>query len=198
VIEVSGRFQDTIVAFTSANVAAKPDIMSLNPGPMTFRGSGGSPSRVAITTFDETARMANDYRAHGVKPQVFLYHPGHLDLLDHLIRFDAIDPPYFVQLVFGQQSGIPATSDAFALMVRHLPEQSVYQTCGLGPDSIAFNLLALQAGGHARTGMEDSLDLLPGVPAKGNGPLVSRVASIARSIGREIATPSQARETLGI
>lgn len=77
--------------YKSAPLEAKPEIMALTPGPMTFRGGheaeyGGAKSSVLITSFDDTLRTAIALRKHRIKPQVFLYHPGHLDLLDYLIR----------------------------------------------------------------------------------------------------------------
>ena len=72
----------TVHYYKSAPIEARPDLMALNPGPMTFRGKGARPSGVCIATFDETERTANALREVGIKPQVFLYHPGHLDLLE--------------------------------------------------------------------------------------------------------------------
>ena len=72
--------------FVVPQAEAEPDIMALNPGPMTFRGGaavtggGDSPSKVFISTFDDAEQAANRLRDNGVKPQVFIYHPGHLDV----------------------------------------------------------------------------------------------------------------------
>jgi 3-keto-5-aminohexanoate cleavage enzyme len=51
-------------------------------------------------------------------------------------------------------------------------------------------------GGHARVGMEDNIHLAPGVPAKSNAELVEKIVRIAKELGREIATPDEAREIL--
>lgn len=177
---------------------ARPDILSLNPNPMTFRGSGSSPSSVLVTSFDDTLRTAFALRENGVKPQVFIYHPGGLDLLGELIARDAIAKPYFVQLVFGQQGGIGAGLDAFLYVTRNLPPETIYQTCALGPAAIRMNLLALLHGGHVRTGMEDALDYLPGEPATGNAQLVERIARFARDLGRPVASPAETRQLLGL
>jgi 3-keto-5-aminohexanoate cleavage enzyme len=185
-------------AYSTTAGPADPDIVSLNPGPMTFRGSDGAPSRVYITTFDDTARIAAQLREEGIKPQVFLYHPGHLDLLDYLIQRDLLAKPYFVQLVFGQQGGIAATPDAFLSMIRNLPPDTLFQTCALGLQAIDMNLMAILFGGHVRTGMEDSLFIRPGEEATGNAAFVERIVRIAREIGRPIATPEQARHLLGL
>jgi 3-keto-5-aminohexanoate cleavage enzyme len=53
-------------------------------------------------------------------------------------------------------------------------------------------------GGHVRVGFEDNLFYRRGELVKSNAQLVDRVVRIARELGREIATPAQAREMLGI
>ncbi len=190
--------------FRSAPIEAAPDLMSLNAGPMTFRsgasytGGVGTPSSVYATTFDHTERAANLAREHGIKPQVFLYHPGHLDILDHLIARDALDKPYFVQLVFGQQSGIATSPDNVLSMIKNLPEDTIFQTCALGLEEIHVNVLSLLMGGHVRTGMEDSLLYQRGIPAQSNVQLVERVVQIASALGRRVATAEEARRMLGI
>ena len=184
--------------YKSAPLEAKPDLMALNPGPMTFRGSAEWPSGVYITTFDETERTANALREAGIKPQVFLYHPGHLDLLEYLISRDALDPPYFVQLVFGQQSGINAGPDSVLYMLGNLPANCVFQTCALGLLEIQVNTLAILLGGHVRTGMEDSLLYQKDQPVTDNTQFVRRVVRITEDVGRRVATPGEVRSMLGL
>jgi 3-keto-5-aminohexanoate cleavage enzyme len=51
-----------------------------------------------------------------------------------------------------------------------------------------------------RVGMEDSVYMYPHStePLKGNGPVIDAVATIARKLGRELASPAEARKILGI
>lgn len=184
--------------YKSAPIEAQPEIMALNPGPMTFRGSGGTASSVLVTTFDHTERAAHALRQRGIKPQVFLYHPGHLDILDYLIAHDALDKPYFVQLVFGQQSGIATSVDNVLTMLRNLPDECLFQTCALGLEEIQVNALAILLGGHVRTGLEDSLLYQRGEPAHSNVQLVERVIRLANDLGRRVATGEEARRMLGL
>ena len=179
-------------------LAAKPEIMALNPGPMTFRGSMGHPSSTLVTTFDDTLRAAIAFREHDIKPQVFLYHPGHLDLMDYLIQQNALTKPYFVQLVFGQQSGIATSPDNVLNMVRNLPDGTVFQTCALGLEAIQMNTFAILLGGHVRTGLEDNLQYQKGELAKSNVQLVERIVTMANALGRRVATGPEARQLLGL
>jgi 3-keto-5-aminohexanoate cleavage enzyme len=58
--------------------------------------------------------------------------------------------------------------------------------------------LAMNMGGHARAGFEDNPYYRPGELATSNAHLVERVVRIAREIGRETATPTEARQLLGL
>lgn len=193
-----GNLGDSLHYYKSAPMYANPELMSLNPGPMTFRGGEGRKSKAYIATFDTTLRAAMDYRERSIKPQIFLYHPGHLDLLAYLIQHDALEAPYFVQLVFGQQSGIPCTADSVLFMVRNLPSNSIFQTCALELDELEVNLMSILLGGHVRTGMEDGVFYRDGDPATGNRQFVERIVRIATDIGRRVATPAEARQMLGL
>ena len=196
-------FVGTAHHYKSAPIEAGPDIMAFNPGPMTFRGgaayTGGSgPSQVTLATFDDSERTAHRLRARGIKPQVFLYHPGHLDILDYLIQRDALDKPYFLQLVFGQQSGINTSLDSLLYMVRNLPEDSIFQTCALGLEALQVNVMSMLLGGHVRTGLEDCIHFQRGELARSNAQMVERIARIANDLGRGVATIEQTRRMLGI
>ena len=50
--------------------------------------------------------------------------------------------------------------------------------------------------GHVRIGKEDRLWVRPNETAKSNAELVEIVAWMAKKMGREIATPDQARQML--
>ena len=53
-------------------------------------------------------------------------------------------------------------------------------------------------GGHVRLGTQDVPYYADGVPAKSNAQLVERIVRIATELGREIATPDDARKILGL
>ena len=53
-------------------------------------------------------------------------------------------------------------------------------------------------GGNVRVGFEDNIYLGRGQKAASNGELVAKVARIAHELGREIATPEEARRILSL
>jgi 3-keto-5-aminohexanoate cleavage enzyme len=56
--------------------------------------------------------------------------------------------------------------------------------------------LVLAMGGNIRVGMEDNVYFSHGVLAVSNAQLVERAVKIARDLGREIATPEEARQMM--
>ena len=69
---------------------------------------------------------------------------------------------------------------------------------GVGAFQIPMNAMGIMLGGHVRVGMEDNVYYGKGRKLASNAEAVERVVRIAREMGREIATPQQAREMLGI
>ena len=57
---------------------------------------------------------------------------------------------------------------------------------------------AIAMGGNVRVGFEDNIYLGKGQKAASNGELVAKVVRIAKELGREIATPAEAREILSL
>ncbi len=82
--------------------------------------------------------------------------------------------------------------------MNELPAESLWFAIGVGPYQLPMNVMAVMLGGHVRVGMEDNLYFRRGQKVKGNAELVARIARIAREMNREVATPAQAREMLGL
>jgi len=78
-----------------------------------------------------------------------------------------------------------------------LPEGSEWNISGVGKNQIVTTMLGIALGGHVRVGLEDNIYYSKGVLAS-NAMLVERVARLAKEFGREIATPDEAREILGL
>lgn len=57
---------------------------------------------------------------------------------------------------------------------------------------------AITLGGHVRVGMEDNPFLSAVEYARSNAELVEKIVRIARDVGREIASPDEARAILQI
>jgi len=81
-------------------------------------------------------------------------------------------------------------------MLDAIPEGSTWQIVSIGKYQLPLSTMALALGGNIRVGMEDNVYFTHGVLAVSNAQLVDRAVRIARELGREIATPEEAREML--
>jgi 3-keto-5-aminohexanoate cleavage enzyme len=80
-----------------------------------------------------------------------------------------------------------------------LPPDSRFSVLGVGyPATFEATTLSILLGGNVRVGFEDNIFIEKGKLAKSNAELVAKIVSIARALGREIASPEEAREMLGI
>jgi uncharacterized protein (DUF849 family) len=104
-----------------------------------------------------------------------------------------------VNFVMGVASGMPCDADLLALLPRYAPENAVWQTTLIGRAEIwPVHQKTADLGGNLRTGLEDTFYLPGGERASGNGALVQALADCARRAGREIASPAEARQRLGL
>jgi len=107
-----------------------------------------------------------------------------------------LKPPLHFSFVMGIRGGIPATPANLLAMLDAIPEGSSWQIVSIGKHQLPLSTMALSMGGAIRVGMEDNVYYSHGVLAVSNAQLVERAVRIARELGREIATPEEARQML--
>ena len=90
------------------------------------------------------------------------------------------------------------TSRDLVYMVESIPEGSTWTATGIGKNAWHIAAATISMGGHVRVGFEDNLYLEKGVLAESNGQMVEKVVKLAKLLGREVATPAEAREILGL
>ncbi len=190
---------------------ARPEVASLNltPDMSKFRireRLHPLPDPRAEVLYDEcipfsyalVTRFAAAMKERGIKPELEMYHTGGVWVIEDLIRQGLIDTPYWVQTVMGYQTASLPTVDHVLHLLRDLPEGALWLCSGIGPFQLPMTTLALLLGGHVRVGLEDNVYYRRGEKASGNAQLVARAVRLAHELGREVATPAQARQMLGI
>ena len=101
--------------------------------------------------------------------------------------------------VMGVASGMPCDADLLALLPRWLAPGAVWQSTLIGRQEIwPVHQRTAKLGGMLRTGLEDTFYLPDGSRAAGNGVLIEALAACARRVGREVASPAEARRLLGL
>jgi 3-keto-5-aminohexanoate cleavage enzyme len=175
-----------------APVRLRPEIASFDAGSLNFG------DRVFVNSPAFLEALAHEMQAHGVKPEIECFESGFIETAKRFIERGLIQPPYWFQMVLGVRGGAPATVDQLVHMVRQLPAGSLWSVCAIGRHQLPMNVAALVMGGHVRTGLEDNIYYSYRGLAEGNAPLVARIVRIARELGREPASPSEARTLLGL
>ena len=74
----------------------------------------------------------------------------------------------------------------------------LFNTLGFGQHQLPFATMGILFGGHIRVGLEDNVYYRRGELAESNAQLVRRVVRVADELERDVATPEQAREILGL
>lgn len=204
-----------------AAVATSPEMASLNVGSLNF-GLFGLLAKHSRWTHDwEPAflEMTRDFvfkntfadleyivkelgQGHGTRFELECYDLGHLYNAAWLIDQGWLEPPFFVQMVFGILGGVGADLDN--LMHMHTVAERLFgdsyewSVLAAGRHQMPFATQAAMLGGNLRVGMEDSLFIGPGEPATSSAAQVEKIRGIVESLGHEIATPAEARQRLAL
>jgi len=171
-------------------VEAGPAMATLNPATMTF---GSAEFRNPPKQMMQLAARMIEL---GVKPEVEIYDTGHVNLMLDLVKKGLLLEPLQVSFVMGVKGGVSGDPALLAHMVRELPEGTSWQVIAVAKANLPMTAIGLAMGGNARTGMEDTLLLEPGVPAESNAQLVQRLVGIARSVQREPASVAEVIDRL--
>jgi len=148
-------------------------------------------------------KVAKELMAKGIKPEIEIYNNGQIDDLYYLIEQGILNKPYYVSFVMNMHkvgSGFMRYSPKHLIhLVDLLPPDSLFSVLGVGyPVEFEATTLSILLGGNVRVGFEDNIYIEKGKLAKSNAELVKKIVRIARELGREIASPNEAREMLGI
>jgi len=142
--------------------------------------------------------FASEMKRRGIKPELEAYHSGCAWVVRYLIENNLLAKPYWIQTVMGYQTGSFPTVENVLQLLKEFPEDALWLCSAIGPYQLPLTTLATLMGGHVRVGLEDNVYYARGRKAKSNAELVSRTVRIARELNREIATPAQARQILGL
>ena len=139
-------------------------------------------------------------KAHGTRFEFECYDIGHLYNLAYCLDRKIVEPPLFVQTIFGILGGIGADPRNLLFMKetadRLFGDAYVWSVLAAGRHQMAFTTMAGILGGNVRVGLEDSLYIGKGALAKSNAEQVAKIRRILEDLSLEIATPKEAREIL--
>jgi 3-keto-5-aminohexanoate cleavage enzyme len=168
-------------------VELKPRMATLNPCSMSF-GAGEFRNPPA-----GVRRLAARMQELGVKAELEIYDIGHVPVCLSLYEEGLLSDPLQFSIVMGIKGGMAATADNLLFAVRLLPPGAVWQAIVIGRPHLEISTIAVALGGNARTGLEDTLYLRKGELAPSNEALVTRLAGVARTLERPLASVADAQ-----
>lgn len=150
------------------------------------------------TELEEYCRLCEDL---GVRIEVEAFQTGAFWNAQRMVNKGLLRTPAYTTLFFGWRGGTwtPPTSDAVLFMSKYVPEGFVWNASVMDPE-LQWSVFAavITAGGHIRVGMEDNPFIRPGEYATSSAQLIEKAVRIARDLGREIASPEEARQIIGL
>ena len=168
-----------------------PEMATLDCGTLNFGGD-----EIFVNTENTIKNFGKVMIEKNVKPEIEVFDKGMIDYAIRYAKEGYILEPMHFDFVLGVQ--MAATGRDLAFMVDSIPAGSTWTVAGVGRYEMPMAAMGIAMGGHVRVGFEDNVYLSKGVLAKSNGELVEKVVRIAKELGREIATPDEAREILGL
>ena len=175
----------------STEIKPTPEMATLDCGTCNFGGD-----EIFINTDNTIANFGDIMQERGIKPECEVFDKGMIDLALKAAKKGHIKYPIHFDFVLGVQ--MTATVRDLVIMATSIPADSTWTATGIGKNAWGIAAATIAMGGHVRVGFEDNVYMSKGVLAKSNGEMVERVVQMAKLLNREVATPAEAREILGL
>jgi 3-keto-5-aminohexanoate cleavage enzyme len=175
----------------STEVTPTPEFATLDCGTLNFGGD-----EIFVNSDNTIFNFARIMKERGIKPELEVFDKGMIDIAMKADRKGLLVRPLHFDFVLGVQ--MTATVRDLSFMAGSIPQGSTWTVAGIGRHAFEMAAAGIIMGGHVRVGFEDNLYLEKGVLAQSNGELVEKVVKLAKLLGREIASPAEARGILGL
>ena len=198
----------------------RPEVASLNMGSMNFglfpmlgrfkafahewepQALENSRDLVFRNTFKDIEFVLGALSGAGTRFEFECYDTSHLYNLAHFLERGLVEPPLFVQTVFGILGGIGPHPEDVLHMKRTADRlfggEYRWSVLGAGRNQLAIAAQAAAMGANVRVGLEDSLWAGPGKLAESNAQQVRSARQIIEALGLTVATPEEARQILSL
>lgn len=183
--------------------ACKPEMAACNAGTLNYLktrkdGSWAWPPMVFDNPASKVSEFIEVMKECDIIPEFECFDIGIVRSAGLYIENGMVDHVDY-NFVMGVASGMPADPDLLPLLIKYKKEDMPWQATIIGRQDVwAVHKRVAALGGNLRTGLEDCFYLPDGEKASSNGPMIEALAGIARSVGREVATPAQARAMLNL
>lgn len=197
----------TCVTTLAKDPATKPDFAPIDTGTINLDAydpatqTFSHADRVYKNRTDTLERYARDFRAAGIKPIMVCWSVGFVRRAAALIDMGLVEEPayFLLNMTDGHWiTGHPGTPEGLEALRRFLPEGRRLEWASnvVGGDLLKLTTLSAECGGHIAPGIGDYPYRELGSPS--NEEVVHRAATMARQVGREVASVQDTRALLGL
>ncbi len=169
----------------------RPEMASLTTGSVNF------PNSAYVNPPDLIEALAKEMQRLEIKPEMEIFDLSMINNAVALGDRSLADRPLHFNFVMGLRGAMPAKIEHLAHLSTGLPAESTWTVSGIGAAQLVMNIHAVLMGGNVRVGLEDNIYYKKGELAT-NERLVQRIARLSKELGREVATPDEARKILGL
>jgi uncharacterized protein (DUF849 family) len=183
--------------------AVRPEIAACNAGSLNYlkikdNGQWAWPPMLFDNTVDKVKAMIDVMNETGTRPEFECFDVGIVRSVGMYQKAGMAEHLEY-NFVMGVASGMPADAELLKLLVKYREPGTIWQTTLIGREEIwAVHQATADLGGMLRTGVEDTFYLPGGEKTSGNGQLIEALAACAKRAGREVASPAEARQMLGL
>ena len=171
----------------------KPEMASLTLGSLNF------PEQASVNEPAMVRSLADTMHERGITPELEIFDLGMIDYAKYLIERKVLREPFYFNLLLGSLGTLSATPYHLASLVTSLPAGATWAGAGIGQFQFFVNSMSVTMGGHVRVGLEDSLYMdADKQQLATNVDLVRRLVDLAHAAGREVSTPDNARDIIGL
>jgi len=172
---------------------ARPDFASLTLSSLNFN------KEASINSPEMIQQLAARMLERNIRPELEVFDLGMINYARYLIKKGLIKPPYYFNFILGNIACAQADMLHLGMMIRDLPENSIWSVGGVGDFQLKMNAMALVAGGGVRVGLEDNLWFdSERTRLATNRELLERVLSVAGALGLKPLGLQETRELLGL
>jgi uncharacterized protein (DUF849 family) len=181
----------------------RPEIAAANAGSLNYLklkadGSWAWPPMLFDNPVEKVAAFLEVMNETDARPEFECFDTGIVRSVGMYVKNGMAEMAQY-NFVMGVASGMPADTRLLDILPDYILPGSHWQTTLIGRQEIwPLHRRAAELGGMLRTGLEDTFYLPDGARASGNGELIAALATIAREAGREVASPDEARQMLGL
>jgi 3-keto-5-aminohexanoate cleavage enzyme len=170
-----------------------PEMATLDCGTLNFGGD-----EIFVNTENMIKEFGQRMMDKNIKPECEVFDKSMIDMALRLSKKGFIKEPLHFNLVMGVNGGISGEPRDLLFLVESLPKDATFTVSGIGRTQLPLNTMAILLGGHVRVGFEDNIYYSKGKLAESSADFVKRIVDLAKLLGREIATPEDARRILGL